>query len=336
MKFIYALCDYKGRFGSKHFDKPYRSGMDKGLLTEAFKCKGIEIEFCSMSDTNLMSKLSGTHFIYTSQEDAGYYYKSFIEDVVYGLEMAGAYPLPGFRYLRANNNKVFMEMMRKMTLPEKYHLDSKWFGSAEESFQLLANLDYPIVVKDSKGAGSLGVRLATDQHDLVKNVSRISRTRNFGFEIRDMIRFLKHKGYTRESLYRKKFILQNYVSGINNDWKILVFSNKYFVLRRNNRPGDFRASGSGLFSFDDMVNPVLLDAAKEVKNFFKVPFISIDMALSCDKVVLIEFQFVYFGTSTLEKSPYYYFSSDSGWKQVHEKSVLEQVYADAVVDYIED
>ena len=32
MEKIYLLTDYRGRFGSKHDDSPYRSGMDHRLL----------------------------------------------------------------------------------------------------------------------------------------------------------------------------------------------------------------------------------------------------------------------------------------------------------------
>jgi len=51
-------------------------------------------------------------------------------------------------------------------------------------------------------------------------------------------------------LHRSKFIVQEFIPDLSNDWKVLVFWDKYYVLRRKNRPNDFRASGSGLFSFD--------------------------------------------------------------------------------------
>ena len=37
MKEIIALMDYKSKFGSKHFDTPYRSGMDKKKLAAYFR-----------------------------------------------------------------------------------------------------------------------------------------------------------------------------------------------------------------------------------------------------------------------------------------------------------
>ena len=63
--------------------------------------------------------------------------------------------------------------------------------------------------------------------------------------------------------------------------------------------------------------------------------ISLDLAISDDKVVLLEFQFLYFGTSTLEKSPYYYIENNGNWEQIFEKSILENTYAYSIVSYIE-
>jgi len=83
MKKIIALTDYKNRFGSKHFDVPYRSGMDKSLLTKHFNELGFEIEFIQYSTlVNQPSTPKDCIYIFTSSEDRGYYYKSFIEDVV--------------------------------------------------------------------------------------------------------------------------------------------------------------------------------------------------------------------------------------------------------------
>lgn len=334
MKQIVALCDYQGRFGSKYFDKPYRSGMDKDLLKTAFLSHGVNIEFLSMADTKLIGKSCGKHIIYTSQEDHNYAYKSFIEDIVLGLEISGAHLMPKYKYLRANNNKVFMEILRKTMLPDKYQIDTKWYGTAEEALTNIESIKFPRVIKSAAGAGSHGVKLAMGKDDFVAQIKKVSRLYNLKSEAKDRARAIKHQGYVRESIYRNKFIVQDFIPDLSNDWKVLVFDKKYYVLRRHNRPGDFRASGSGLFSFDDEVNPSLLDAAKEIKEAFDVPLISLDLAISEDRIVLIEFQFLYFGTSTLEKSPYYYIFDESEWTQIFDKSVLENEYAASITSCI--
>lgn len=334
-KDIFVIWDYQFRFGSKYFDNPYRSGMDKNLLKDAFLSYGFNLQYKNMSDDNIENLLKDQYVLYTSQEDPGYCYKSFIEDRIYGLELSGAKVIPSYKYLRANNNKVMMEILRKLYLPEKYQLKSMIFGTYEEFIMQKNNIIFPCVVKTAEGAVSKGVFLAKNGKQLLKIVKKVSRTPFLYYEFYDYIRKIIHKGYRRESLYRKKFIIQEFVPGLKNDWKVLVFWDKYYVLRRSNRPNGFRASGSGLFSFDEKVDIRLLEAAKEIRQYFDVPMMSLDLAISGDKVILLEFQFLYFGTSTLEKSPYYYIENNENWEQIFEKSILENTYAYSIVSYIE-
>ncbi len=105
-------------------------------------------------------------------------------------------------------------------------------------------------------------------------------------------------------------------------------------MRKENRPKDIKASGSGLFSFDEKVYVRLLEAAKEIRQYFDVPMISLDLAISNDKVVILEFRFLYYGIRTLEISPYYYIESNKNWEQIFEKSFLEDTFAYSVVFYI--
>ena len=336
MKNIWALTDYHDHFGSKYFDKPYRSGMDKEKLKKDFLKYGYDLKYSCFSDIEFNRAYNNQFVIYTSQEDPGYCYKSYIEDIVYGLEIQGALAIPPYKFLRANNNKVMMELLRKLYLPEKYQLQVICFGTFEELEQRIDNISLPCVLKMAEGAGSKGVFFASSESELLKKAKKIARTACFKEKIKDTLRLVKYKGYKRKSFYRKKFIVQEFIPDLSNDWKVLVFWDKYYVLRRKNRPNDFRASGSGLFSFDEIVDPRLLDAARELRGIFDVPIISLDLAISKNGVVLIEFQFLYFGTSTLEKSPYYYVNNNGNWEKILGKSNLEDVYSYSMVSYIEE
>ncbi|HOH98068.1 MAG TPA: hypothetical protein PL188_07140 [Candidatus Cloacimonadota bacterium] len=332
---LLALVDYQGRFGSKSFDDPYRSGMDKSLLRKLFLEKNIILNFVQMSDPEVFRKGKGSYVIYTSQEDCRYRYKSFIEDVVLGLELIGARTIPAYRYLRANNNKVFMEMLRSLMLPKDYQLGSEWFGTAEEALNRAKIRELPFVVKSAAGCGSKGVRLVTKEQEIMQVLHKTSKSQCIRRELWDIARAIRHKGYIRESRFREKYIIQNFVPRLQNDWKVLVYGDKYYVLRRNNRPRDFRASGSGLFSFDENVNELILENAERIKNFFGVPIISLDLAIAEDQVIVIEFQFIYFGTSTLEKSPHCYIKHNGTWMKLTEKPCLEREYVNSVSDFIE-
>ena len=90
------------------------------------------------------------------------------------------------------------------------------FGAYEEMLSHLEEYKYPIVIKTAAGAMSRGVFLAQNEDDLKRKVKKISRTPHYIQDIKDWLRPLKHKGYQRESLYRNKFILQQFVPNQKN------------------------------------------------------------------------------------------------------------------------
>jgi len=335
MKLIYALYDYKQVFNSKIYSPIYREGMDKNKLIKYFLDYEYKLVFEPMHKAQSL-EVRDIPVIYTSQEDSGYLYKNFIEDIILALENKGAITLPPFLYLRANNNKVFMEFLKNYILPPKYHSHTMVFGCFEELMSDIDKIEFPCVIKTSEGATSRGVYKASNKEDLIRITKKISRSQNIKNEIKDKARALKYKGYIKESLYRKKFIVQDYIDNISNDWKVLVYYDKVFVLRRKNRPGDFRASGSGLFSFDNVVDEILLNNALEIRQILNLPMVSLDLAIKDNKIILFEFQAVYFGTTTLEKSPYYYLYENGVWNQYVGKSSLEETYTYSIVKYLDE
>ena len=168
MKKIYLLTDYQGRFGSKHNDIPYRSGMDKEKLEGYFKEGGYEAVFMNFSKVDLNDDdWKGRIVLYTSSEDPGYHYKSYIEDIVYGLELAGARVIPAFKYLRANNNKVFMETLRELLIHDTRNgLKTGKIGCMEELDPGDEKIIWPVVIKSSAGASGKGVFLANSANEL--------------------------------------------------------------------------------------------------------------------------------------------------------------------------
>jgi hypothetical protein len=70
------------------------------------------------------------------------------------------------------------------------------------------------------------------------------------------------------------------IPGLENDWKILCFGDKFFVLRRANRDNDFRASGSGKFVFRRDLPKGMLEFALKVYLHLEVPNLSVDIAFN--------------------------------------------------------
>lgn len=337
-KKIIALIDYKNRFGSKHYDQPYRSGMDKTLLTSLFKENGYEIQFEYFHQVDLrnVEKYKDTIVLYTSSEDIGYHYKSYIEDVVFGLEAIGALLIPDYRHLRANNNKVFMEFFKTIVLQEHLFY-SKHFGSLKDLKLDIDTLKFPAVLKTAEGASGTGVFLVNNKKQLIKRVKKLKNYNHLKEDIKDFLRCYLHKGYQTESKYRNKFIIQPFLPNLKNDWKVLVYGEKYFVLNRGVRKNDFRASGSKTnykTDLDAEMPTGLLDYVKHIQEKFSVPQISLDIIYYEDAFYLIEFQTVYFGTSTINMSKNYFYNENNEWKTHKIDQSLEQIYTESIIHFL--
>ena len=336
MKHIAILTDYKGVFESKYIAKPYRSGMDRKLLRKSFNEKGFDISFISFCEIDFRNPdLNKEIFLYTSSEDYDYLYKSYIEDIIYGLELAGARVVPDYKFLKANNNKVFMEILRdSLDINEIKEIRSSHFGVIEDIHYNKVHLESNTVTKSAFGSKSRGVILNRNESEIFKNARKISSSPHIFTDSWDFIRWIRHKGYIRESRHRKKFIIQNYIQGLQNDWKVLIYGPKYYVLRRENRKNDFRASGSGKLSYQEQLPAGLLDFAKGIFSRMNVPNLSLDIGFDGKTYFLFEFQAVYFGTYTIDFSPFYFIKEIPGWKTVKEPSVLEMEYARSIAAYL--
>ena len=86
---LLILLDYKNIFGLKYDSSPYRSGLDKRKIAGYFLEHGIEVTYMSFYDIDFNKNWENKIVLYTSSEDANLLYKSYIEDVVYGLELDG-------------------------------------------------------------------------------------------------------------------------------------------------------------------------------------------------------------------------------------------------------
>jgi glutathione synthase/RimK-type ligase-like ATP-grasp enzyme len=338
MKNIYLLTDYNDRFLSKVDANPYRSGNNLELLKSLFHAHGFDISFLNFSDAQKIDNVEEKTFLYTTTEDPGYEYKSFIEDVILYLVKRNARVIPGYELLRANNNKTFLELYRK-TIKDSgvKNLESWSFGSYDELLKNKRNIKYPIVIKESAGAMSNGVYLARDEPELLRTCKKISRSRIYLNDIKDYLRVPIYKNFRRESLYRKKFVLQEFIPGLKNDWKVLVYYDKIFVLERGIKEGDFRASGSNfnyLAGSKTNLPKGFLDYVFKIRENFNVPNISLDVIYDGNQFFLIEFQAVNFGTTTIKLSDIYYELSDGAWCKKMENSTIEQYYVESIVKFL--
>lgn len=334
---LYCLLDYKSNFVTKYDSDIYRTGMDKNLLKLYFEENDIDLVYVYFSEVQSFDTTFwiGKPVIYTSSEDNDFLYKNYIEDIIYYLDLNGAKIIPGFKYLKANNNKVFMELLMETILPQtRSFLDNQVYGCLEEVLPHLENMEYPKVYKKSAGAMSNGVGLAKNSQELKVALKKISKSGNIVLDFKDRLRSLKHKGYQFESTFRNKFIIQDFIPELNGDFKILIFGNNYYVLKRGVKPKDFRASGSGIRSFEKNLPDGLLVFAKKIFEQLQVPNVSLDIAFDGKSYYLIEFQAVHFGTFTIIRSEFYWTFEKEKFRFVENKTILEEQYALSISQYL--
>jgi glutathione synthase/RimK-type ligase-like ATP-grasp enzyme len=336
-KNIVLLTDYKGFFGSKQKSRIYRGGMDLLKISELFEAKGYKTKVTRFNWESIDEILQQRPIVlFTSSEDKLALYKSYIDDIIFCLEENDIQTIPGYKFLKAHNNKVFMELIRETSgyNPIKT-IHSDIYGSLEQLKEEVRRLKYPVVIKPYSGAMSRGVAVAGNPKDLINKARKVSSSFNIFHDLKEYLRVLKYQSnYKRESFYRNKFIVQNFIPGLTNDWKVLVYNKIFFVLYRGNRKNDFRASGSGRFEFRKDIPEGLLDYVSGIRDHFQVPQISVDVAFDGNTFHLIEFQFLYFGTTTIEKSTFYFKKSDEKWVCKDGKSDLEELYVNSISEYL--
>lgn len=331
---IYLFVDYRSCFYSSVRSRG--ASMQLDLLQQFFAEYGCELVIKKFTDIDFRKvTYRGQYVLYQSSEDRDLHYKSYIEDIMLALQYQGAILIPDYYELRAHHNKVFMELLRDLSsCHEIKNIFSRAYGTYEDFAAELSSHGHDIVLKPASGALSAGVELASTDSEKRAYANAISRSFHLLDWLKNFVNTYIRKDYVQKSCHRRKFIVQNFIPGLKGDYKILVYHDKYYVLSRETRKNDFRASGSGIFSYPNELPNGLLDYTKLVFDSFNVPFISLDVACLQEKFALIEFQMLSFGTYTLEKSEFFFCQNESGWQLTYEKPVLEREVARSVAKHI--
>ena len=333
---IFLVHDYRKAFYSKVSNIREHCSLDLDELAVNFRKLNYEVEVIGFPEL-AQAYIENSIILFTSSEDNYSLYKNYIESLVLNLSKTNLL-IPSFEFLKAHHNKVAMELLRNHLLPEQRNLFSTlFFGCLEDIKEYNFINNWPKVFKVSFGAGSRGVALVHNKEQLFKEARKQSKTFFWPEIIYELIARLRRQNYIHRSLHRNSFIVQNFIPELKGDYKVLVYGKKYYILKRYNRPNDFRASGSGLFEFDIKDKHeihLVLDYARNTFFKLKNPLLSLDIAVSNGVPYLIEFQAICFGTLTAEKSTHSYEYLNNEWQQNVERCDLELVFSKAIDDFV--
>jgi glutathione synthase/RimK-type ligase-like ATP-grasp enzyme len=239
------------------------------------------------------------------------------------IERKGVKTLPNFNNVYHCGDKLrlaaFFEA-NKIPSPKTYAA-----FSSEEVDQWVKHYqgNYPVVVKTRKGFGSRNVALAENPSQLKKLASIL-----FARGVRDgsidviMKGHLKTnlailRSYTNKKLIEYKryvvnnflkrstvientcLIIQEFLPNNSYDTRITVIGNRAFAFMRENRPNDFRASGSGSIIYDqDKIDENFIKIAFDISSKFKFQTMAYDFIYdNKQNPVLIEMNYTYVDTA---------------------------------------
>lgn len=298
---------------------------------QLLKNRGFEVIRSTIDKTQELAVKPSDIVIYSSCEQPDI--REYMKDAFYFLRERCVL-LPEYEFLLSYENKGFQELMKSKlgigNLPGSYHFD---LNDIVDSV--------PCVFKTTTGAGSSGVHLVRSDKDIVR-----MRRKYFGIRLKRKLivrqRMIalgkdeyqaykyRHKGFCR-------YIAQEFVPNAEYDYKVLIFGDRYFGLKRYVRKGDFRASGSGDFDFTSRLPDQVLNFAANLAERLGAPQLSLDIVTSIKGCHLIEYQAMNFGPMALTQSlGYYRRAPDTDcWSWTETSSDLSECFAYSLIHYFD-
>lgn len=327
------IVTLRGYFGHK---LNVEESLDINILVQSLSKYGIDVRVCEIEELLNVKINENEFYLVTSHQNPDV--KKYLNDVVFSKFIYHPHNvIPRLDLYFAHDNKgiqsIIMDHGKNIKLiHQEYILDG-------------LDLDFEgrRVFKPINGAGGKGVKLLTS-YGLKKEVKSLRNANCTIYEIKTKIKeFIKsivkgNKYNQRYSRYVNKkipFVIQEYLENLDYDYKVLVFFDKIFVLKRLVRDEDFRASGSGKFIFEEPKDS-LLEYCLKVRNEINSPYVSIDVAEIGQEYYCIEYQTTHFGPYTqIAAESYYYKDEVSGiWHCLNKESSLEDEYAEAIYKYV--
>lgn len=224
--------------------------------------------------------------------------KSYLNDIVTSLFLNYRENLiPSLEMYLAHENKGMQSLLFNK---------GKDINFIEQVYKIdVSQVGYKSVFKSINGAGSRGVCLVKStkeiENKLMLETILLGNSKDFIRYIKKTIKKIIPKRYNKsfETYNEIKIphVIQKFIKGMEFDYKVLVFWDHVYVLKRYIRNNDFRASGSGDFEFV-VPNESLIKYCLSVRESLNTPFLSLDVIESQNIYFCVEYQAVHFGPYT--------------------------------------
>ncbi|MCG5496048.1 ATP-grasp domain-containing protein, partial [Ectothiorhodospira variabilis] len=189
------------------------------------------------------------------------------------------------------------------------------FFNRQDAVKFIEKTSFPLVLKLPKGRGSDGVVLIKDRNEaniyvetlFNGGISALWKLKGSAMHIRYR-RWRDALAHARgENIWKNcqggEVIFQEFLPNNQFDIRVTVIGRYATALKRWNRPGDFRASGSGLIDYGiENMDERVIELAFRTSRTLDAPFIAIDFLFSDGDPVICEINFAY-RASVVRKCP---------------------------------
>lgn len=249
------------------------------------------------------------------------------KNILFALEHAGIKVFPDFKTAWHFDDKVAQKYLLEAI--EAPLVSSYVFYDKKQALDWAASTSYPKVFKLKGGAGATNVKLVKTEKEAIQLINtafgkgfaqfdrfanlqeRISKFKagkeSFIGVLKGIARLFITTNFAKQQAPEKGYIyFQEFMPNNDCDIRVVVIDGKRAAAeKRFVRKNDFRASGSGKFSYED-INAEAIRISFEVAKKLKLQTVAFDFVLDVNnKPLIIEISYG-FGTKGIEGVPGYW------------------------------
>lgn len=279
-----TLIEYQGRFEKiiNHFLSKSKS--DWSSKFEEFANKhDVEYTLIYLDQDDWIEQINNIDYLVWKPKFMGVESSSFFKEKIYFIQhILNKRVMPNYETVWHFDSKIAQSyLLKKLNIPSPKTYVSFDYNNALE---IAEKVKYPVIYKKSNGAGSTGVKMVKNKKKLVKEINYVFVWRRFINRIMRMN--LDNFGY---------IYLQDYLNNNPGDLRVNTIGDRYaYGFWRENRVGDFRASGSGLLNYDKEIPGEIINYCLRISSENKFDSMAFDIMFDQnDNFKIIEISYGY-------------------------------------------
>lgn len=314
---------------------PTEKSLNTATIKEGLEAAGFTVQLLDierLANQHEWGNLDNSVFLVGSHQNPEI--KKYLDDIIATASICRKVNfIPRPELLLAHENKGIQCLLGRMLTLNLPHQD---YRITEQ------DLNQPNVIKHVSGAGSQKVFIAKENqsynNELIKTGLSLMTVRDLLFYMKTPIKqLMRWKHFTNDYIkYNKRYfrhVRQKLLPSPGFDFKVLVFFDRVYVLQRGQRAGDFRASGSGEFTFIKP-NHALVQFALTFREKLDTPYVSLDLIQNKNNIDCIEFQCAHFGPYTQINAKKHYTIADNQLIEEANTLSIEQSYIYAISKFL--